>query len=542
MMRAAFAVIGLVPAAAMVHNHAAMLRTRGYTVVTQPVVTAEQIDNCAMLCHDTLERHLADVEAAGIDPIEQMYRFDSICHRQRRRWDLLLPREQSASWAALVDATLAAVTPIIREAQGPAFTKIVPLMSGAVVSRPGARVQRFHVDATHAHFEVARASPSVRIYNVFVPLVDISEDGDGTMFWPAPVLDESSRALAKHILDAPDSTLDASALDAPTTPAGGLVIFDYRTIHRGLANPEAGGRERPVAYVACATGGARDDHNFPQTSVRDISLERAQALPFWNRGNAAQDRLEYYTEIEGDDPFDLPQADLPRAAMPRTRDVGRRTAQPRMLSSSQNAGLEESNLEESRLEEERQAAREMHVAALEYSEATYHCNEAPSTCPAYSDVPDVSDVSDVLEWHCYSFPGAGSGLGADDTPPGGFGQDELARVSRGPLLSATACKSIIAEAEAVNAWETSPRVAHYARSAGCLTPLSALPKSLAMLSPFLASTLFPAIQRVRKDVSPTPPQNSAALCVMCTIQTAAGSHRACACRLSRAAAARPPSV
>jgi hypothetical protein len=302
-----FAIIGLV-SAANVHSHAAMLRTRGYAVVTQPVATAEQIDDCAMLCHDTLERYLADVKAAGIDPIEQMYRFDSICHRQRNRWDLLIPREQSGSWAALVDATLAAVTPIIREAQGPAFTKVVPLMSGAVVSRPGARVQRFHVDAAHAHFEVARASSAVRMYNVFVPLVDISEDGDGTMFWPAPVLGESSRALAKHILGSPDSTLDASALVAPQTPAGGLVIFDYRTIHRGLANPEVGGRERPVAYVACATGGARDDHNFPQTAIGDISLERAQALPFWNLGNAAQDRLEYYTEIEGEHPFDLPRA------------------------------------------------------------------------------------------------------------------------------------------------------------------------------------------------------------------------------------------
>ena len=80
-----------------------MLRTRGYTVVPEPVVTAEIIHDSATLCHSTLERHLADIEAVGIDPIEQMYRFSSICHRQRQRWDLLIPREQSTSWAALVD-------------------------------------------------------------------------------------------------------------------------------------------------------------------------------------------------------------------------------------------------------------------------------------------------------------------------------------------------------------------------------------------------------------------------------------------------------
>jgi len=287
-------------------QHAAQLNGRGYTVVMEPVITTQLVNDCAALCHSTLAALLADVEAAGCDPNEQMYRFRNICHRQRNRWDLLLPREATASWASLVDTVMAAATPIIRAAQGPAFTDVVPLMCGAVVSRPGARVQRFHVDATHTHFETAQQDPSHRIYNVFVPLVDIFEDGDGTMFWPAPVLGESSRALARHILDAPDSTLDVRAIDAPATPAGGLIIFDYRTIHRGGANVDGPwGRERPVAYVVCATGGARDAHNFPQTVIGDISLERAQALPFWNRGNVAQDNLEYFTEIEGKDPFGL---------------------------------------------------------------------------------------------------------------------------------------------------------------------------------------------------------------------------------------------
>jgi len=285
--------------------HAERLRSRGYTVLPDVVRDSDVVDSAAALCHSTLNQLLADVEAVGCDPIDQLYRFNNICHRQRNRWDLLIPREQSESWAALVDAALAAATPVIREAQGAAFTGLTPLMCGAVISRPGARVQRFHVDATHSHFEAARADPSVRIYNIFVPLVDIDEDGDGTMFWGAPSLDESSRALARHILDAPESTLCASTLDAPATDAGGCIIFDYRTIHRGLPNAAKGGRERPVAYVACASGGATDGHNFPQTAIGDLSPERAQALPFWNQGTTAQDSLDYYTEIEGVDEFGL---------------------------------------------------------------------------------------------------------------------------------------------------------------------------------------------------------------------------------------------
>ena len=54
------------------------------------------------------------------------------------------------------------------------------LKIGAVISRPGARVQRFHCDATHAMFAAAQADPLHRIYDVFIPLVDLCQDGDGT--------------------------------------------------------------------------------------------------------------------------------------------------------------------------------------------------------------------------------------------------------------------------------------------------------------------------------------------------------------------------
>ena len=127
----------------------------------------------------------------------------------------------------------------------------------------------------------------------------------------------------------------------------------------------------------------------------------------------------------------------------------------------------------------------MHAEAVKNSEKLYHRSGTSSGLAAPFD-----------DWDCYSFPGAGSSvtLGADATAPGGFAEDELARVSRSALLSPKDCASIIREAEAVGAWQESGRVAHYARQAGCLTPLSALPQSVSTLSPFLATTLFPAIR------------------------------------------------
>ena len=45
-------------------------------------------------------------------------------------------------------------------------------------------------------FAAAQADPSHRIYNVFIPLVDLCEDGDGTEFWVAPSLQVLSLLLS----------------------------------------------------------------------------------------------------------------------------------------------------------------------------------------------------------------------------------------------------------------------------------------------------------------------------------------------------------
>jgi hypothetical protein len=57
-------------------------------------------------------------------------------------------------------------------------------------------------------------------------------------------------------------------IQSPACRAGGMILYDYRTIHRGAPNPEVGGRERPVAYVLVSVpGGGRDTYNFPESSV-----------------------------------------------------------------------------------------------------------------------------------------------------------------------------------------------------------------------------------------------------------------------------------
>lgn len=166
----------------------------------------------------------------------------------------------------------AAVTPIIKGVAQKAGVEVEPEMvgCGAVISRPGAGEQRFHFDASFQMFQDAAADPTRRIYNLFIPLVDISKDGDGTMFFPsAPDCVKSTQAVARHFLAPPDerAPYDTSKLEAPACRAGGLMLFDYRTIHRGLPST---GRERAVAYVTVATGGAVDDHNFPPVAPQSL--------------------------------------------------------------------------------------------------------------------------------------------------------------------------------------------------------------------------------------------------------------------------------
>jgi len=72
-------------------------------------------------------------------------------------------------------------------------------------------------------------------------------------------------------------------IQSPACRAGGMILYDYRTIHRGAPNPEFGGRERPVAYVLVSVpGGGRDTYNFPESSVfGDVAPETLSEFPFF---------------------------------------------------------------------------------------------------------------------------------------------------------------------------------------------------------------------------------------------------------------------
>ena len=199
------------------------LRDKGFTVIPDAGITVAQIAEAnAALAAEFNQLH-GMPEELGLCPTDDSYAFAEIDKRHRLRWSLQ-PQGQSASspnWStlnALVEAAFPTGAAVIEELHklpphpddDGGFTSwtrhLLPSQPevghvGAILSRPGARAQRFHADAGDRLLQLARLSPRHRLYNMFIPLVDLEEGGDGTMMWPRSHLDKTRRRAYYDAID-----------------------------------------------------------------------------------------------------------------------------------------------------------------------------------------------------------------------------------------------------------------------------------------------------------------------------------------------------
>jgi len=201
-----------------------------------------------------LDLLLSAAEDAGCDVEQTAFVFQEICHRQPYRYDISFEdntHDALTEWRNLIDE---AVRQACECLEFPSHSRVI--MSGAVVSRPGADMQNFHVDGKMSG-----------LYTLFIPLVDVDPNSDGTQFWPESHLDEDALSCALRIDHDGDSEF-LNSLESPGCAAGSLLIFDYRVVHRGRPNTS---RDRPMAYAVIATDSdAWDAHNFSRQSVFDV--------------------------------------------------------------------------------------------------------------------------------------------------------------------------------------------------------------------------------------------------------------------------------
>ena len=108
------------------------------------IVDVTSIDSARTLSRSRLRELISRAEGAGCS-FDQQFKFSERVHGQRHRGDVRLGDAQSEegmhpTWTQIRCAARSAVTPIVREAQGAAFTGTQAVAVGAVISRPGAKV------------------------------------------------------------------------------------------------------------------------------------------------------------------------------------------------------------------------------------------------------------------------------------------------------------------------------------------------------------------------------------------------------------------
>jgi ectoine hydroxylase-related dioxygenase (phytanoyl-CoA dioxygenase family) len=132
-----------------------------------------------------------------------------------------------------------------------------------VLSLPGTEVQYWHSDGVHvgdsSTLDDSDAAAPVHALCVFCPLIDLNEETGYTEFWAGS--HKYSKLLAKK---------GEQALPGGTKGIlnkGNFLVYDYRTIHRGMPNTSA--RARPVCYFLYTRAGFEfvEDQNFTEQSV-----------------------------------------------------------------------------------------------------------------------------------------------------------------------------------------------------------------------------------------------------------------------------------
>ena len=133
-----------------------------------------------------------------------------------------------------------------------------------VYSRPGAAHQDWHCDGRHlagaarADFDGDGLAPPYALC-VFCPLVDLNADVGFTQFWAG------SHRGAELIGFGGAAEMLRGTVDG-IVQAGGAVAYDYRTMHRGMANVSAG-TTRPVLQFLYAESNYRETKNYGVESL-----------------------------------------------------------------------------------------------------------------------------------------------------------------------------------------------------------------------------------------------------------------------------------
>lgn len=156
--------------------------------------------------------------------------------------------EAESSWMGLVRSILG--------------ESCVRVKCGCVLSLPGAGEQYWHSDGVHvgsvATWDSDECAPTHALC-VFVPLLDLTDETGYTEFWAA------SHRYDQLLTKKGEQSLPGGTLGVISK--GDCLLYDYRTIHRGM--PNRSHAARPVCYYLYAKAGFElvEEQNFTEESV-----------------------------------------------------------------------------------------------------------------------------------------------------------------------------------------------------------------------------------------------------------------------------------
>ena len=118
--------------------------------------------------------------------------------------------------------------------------------------------QAWHADGPHLFTTLPDTTLPAHAINIFVPLVDLTEENGPTEFAIG------SHKLGHEYNEEEEEVDGTSRVTSILAKAGDAILFDYRLWHRGL--PNSSDTDRPMLYLVAARSFWRDDRNYSQGS------------------------------------------------------------------------------------------------------------------------------------------------------------------------------------------------------------------------------------------------------------------------------------
>eukprot|EP01090_Pellita_catalonica_P009030 TRINITY_DN20093_c0_g1_i1.p1 TRINITY_DN20093_c0_g1~~TRINITY_DN20093_c0_g1_i1.p1 ORF type:complete len:364 (+),score=55.91 TRINITY_DN20093_c0_g1_i1:30-1094(+) len=147
---------------------------------------------------------------------------------------------------------------------------------GIVSSFPGSKDQEWHQDGSHLFPELEDMQLPTHAVTIFIPLIDVDQKLGPTQYVPKSHKLEIREGIMELLIDDKIDAVEKQSVSVTGAVRGSATIFDYRLIHRGVANTDT--RERSLLYLVFSKSWWTDVQNFDERhSFFDSNIDAVAA-------------------------------------------------------------------------------------------------------------------------------------------------------------------------------------------------------------------------------------------------------------------------